>query len=97
MENLLPAILIILFPYAVIFMLCGMFNNYIMEVLLQDNLYMALLYLGVFWLIAFVSAIVICVRNIVCHRILQFVFCADVISCIIVYKKSKSAKKLERN
>lgn len=63
MKKLLPFTFIILFPYLIIFLIYSLFNHTIMEILFQNNIYVALLYLFIFWFIALVSAIAICANN----------------------------------
>lgn len=64
MRKLLPAILIILYPYCIVFLLFSIFSDsFIMEHFFLNNIFVALLYLGAVWLAALISAIIIYNRN----------------------------------
>lgn len=64
MKRLLPEILVILFPYSIVFLIYSVTNSSVMESLFDNNIYLGLLYLCVFWMAAFISAVLVCVRNI---------------------------------
>lgn len=64
MKRLLPEILVILFPYSIVFLIYSVTNPSVMESLFDNNIYLGFLYLYIFWMAAFVSAVLICIRNI---------------------------------
>lgn len=68
MRRLLPAVFIILFPYFIVFLICSFFQQDLMKTFFQDNAYLGILYLGILWVAAFLSAVVICVGNLVRKR-----------------------------
>lgn len=59
MKKLLPCIFIILFPYLIGFLIYSLFNPVFMEFIFQNNIYLGLFYLFIFWSIALISAIII--------------------------------------
>lgn len=68
MKKLLPAILVILYPYCIVFLLLSIFSQspimeHIMEHIFLNNVFVALLYLGVVWLMALASTLIIYHRN----------------------------------
>ncbi|HBV84846.1 MAG: hypothetical protein OSJ73_03295 [Lachnospiraceae bacterium] len=63
MKKMLPFIFIILFPYYIVFLISSLFNQYLMKYIFQNNFYLGLLSLCIFWFIAFISAIILCVNN----------------------------------
>lgn len=65
MKKILIHIFIILFPYFIVFLICSLFNKSLMKYIYHNNFYLGLLYLFAFWLIAFISAIIISINNLV--------------------------------
>ena len=65
MKKLLPYTFIILFPYAVGFLISSIFQPVLMEHIFHNNIYLGVLYLFGLWLIAFISAVIICIWNMV--------------------------------
>ncbi|NDO47155.1 hypothetical protein [Clostridium sp. MD294] len=170
MKKLLPVSFIILFPYSIVLLIYSLFHTTLMKYLFHNNIYTGFFYICIFWLISFINAICIFIKNIThkrnalqlakinmiikliqipayivlfivgiacmftiftfgisfvllaldcasiflsgliglsavkqnytegifsikelfLHSILQFIFCADVISAIILFRKSKS-------
>ena len=168
MKKLFLAIFIILFPYSIVLLITSLFHTTLMKYLFHNNIY-------TLWIIALISAIFICIKNIInnnnaletakinmiikilqipayififiiglaclftiftfgisfllitldcasifltgiigvsavkcnytekilsskelfLYSILQFVFCADIVSAVILYQKSKSANILK--
>lgn len=68
MKGLLPAILILLFPYYVLFLLYCCFRPSMTELLFHHSILRLFLSLLIFWLAALVSAIVICAKSLACRR-----------------------------
>lgn len=68
MKKTLPYIFIILFPYCIGLLICSLFNQSLMKYLFHDNFYLGLLYLCAFWLIAFISSMILCINNLVRRR-----------------------------
>lgn len=176
MKKLLPYTFIILFPYFILFLIYSLFQPSLMERFFENNFYRGLLFLCIFGLLAFVSAVTLLVNGLarkkdalelarvnmviklvqipayllifavgllcmitiftfgislilmvldgasilfsglvgicavtrghaegilspgewILHSILQFVFCADLVSAVIVYRKAKR-KNASRN
>lgn len=65
MKKMLPFILIILFPYFIVLLICSLFNEFLMKYICHNNFYLGLFYLFAFWLVAFISAMILCVKNFV--------------------------------
>ncbi|MCI8629455.1 MAG: hypothetical protein HFE57_08150 [Firmicutes bacterium] len=175
MKKLFLAIFIILFPYSIVLLITSLFHTTLMKYLFHNNIYIGVFYIGTLWIIALISAIFICIKNIInnnnaletakinmiikilqipayififiiglaclftiftfgisfllitldcasifltgiigvsavkcnytekilsskelfLYSILQFVFCADIVSAVILYQKSKSANILK--
>ena len=65
MKKIFLYFLIILFPYFIVFLICSLLNQSLMKYVFHNNVYFGLLYLGAFWFIALISAIIICINNFV--------------------------------
>lgn len=57
MKKYAPLILVMVYPYIVVFALYCIFSGFLMESFFQNNVYLLLLYMFVFWLFALVCAI----------------------------------------
>ncbi|WP_417030125.1 hypothetical protein [Blautia hydrogenotrophica] len=60
MKKFVPALSIVLFPYAVAFVLYGIFSGFLMENIFQDNIYFCLFILLIIWLVALICAVSTC-------------------------------------
>lgn len=65
MKKFLPAISIVLFPYAIVFMLYCMFSGFLMEDVFQNNAYLCLLILILIWVVALICAVSICAVSLI--------------------------------
>lgn len=63
MKRWIPCIFIILFPYAIAFLIYSLFHPSIMEHVFHDDIYRGVAYLFIFLLIAFISAIIVFIGN----------------------------------
>lgn len=68
MRKLLPYTFIILFPYAIGFLLCALLHPSWMKDLFQNNIYPGLFFLCLFWLFALLSAVTACIYHLACRR-----------------------------
>ena len=68
MKRYLP---IILFPYTIIIALASLFSNFIMETVFKNNIFLVLLVLLLFYIIALISAIIVSIKNLVLKRSAQ--------------------------
>lgn len=60
MKKFVPALSIVLFPYAVAFVLYGIFSGFLMENIFQNNIYFCLFILLIIWLVALICAVSTC-------------------------------------
>ncbi len=65
MKKFVPTVSIVLFPYAVAFVLYCIFSGFLMESVFQDNAYLCLLLLIIIWVIALICAVSICAVSLV--------------------------------
>lgn len=65
MRKFLPAISIVLFPYAIVFMMYCIFSGFLMEDVFQNNSYLCLLILILIWVVALVCAVSICTVSLI--------------------------------
>lgn len=64
MKKLLPMSFIILFPYSIVLLICSLFHTTLMKYLFHSNIYIGVFYICIFWLISFINAIFIFIKNI---------------------------------
>lgn len=65
MKKFVPTVSIVLFPYAVAFVLYCIFSGFLMENIFQNNAYLCLLLLIIIWVIALICAVSICAVSLV--------------------------------
>lgn len=65
MKKFVPTVSIVLFPYAVAFVLYCIFSGFLMESVFQNNAYLCLLLLIIIWVIALICAVSICAVSLV--------------------------------
>lgn len=65
MKKFVPTVSIVLFPYAVAFVLYCIFSGFLMESIFQNNAYLCLLLLIIIWVIALICAVPICAVSLV--------------------------------
>lgn len=65
MKKFVPAISIVLFPYAIAFVLYCIFSGFLMESVFQNNAYLCLLILIIIWVVALICAVSISARSLV--------------------------------
>lgn len=65
MKKFVPTVSIVLFPYAVAFVLYCIFSGFLMESIFQNNAYLCLLLLIIIWVIALICAVSICAVSLV--------------------------------
>ena len=65
MKKFVPTAPIVLFPYAVIFILYCIFTGFLMESVFQNNVFFCLILLVVIWIEAFICAISICIVSLI--------------------------------
>ena len=65
MKKLFLAIFIILFPYSIVLLITSLFHTTLMKYLFHNNIYIGVFYIGTLWIIALISAIFICIKNII--------------------------------
>lgn len=65
MKKFVPALSIVLFPYAVAFVLYCIFSGFLMENIFQNNAYLCLLILGILWIVAFICAVLTCAVSLI--------------------------------
>ena len=65
MKKFIPAITIVIFPYAIAFVLYCIFSGFLMESLFQNNVYLCLLALLVLWGTSLICSITICAVSII--------------------------------
>lgn len=172
MKKFIPAIVVVIFPYSILFVIYCIFSGFLMKTVFDNNVYLCLLFLIALWVLSLICAILICVisrvqrwdsfevvrismlikliqipayvlifligsvclftiftfaisfvlmlldcmaillsgligisavkrshtegvlstKELFIHGILQFIFCADVVSSVIVFRKTKLAK-----
>ncbi len=68
MRKLMPYTFIILFPYAIGFLLCALLHPSWMKDFFQNNIYLGLFFLCLFWLFALLSAVIACIYHLACRR-----------------------------
>ena len=65
MKKFLPAISIVLFPYAIVFMMYCIFSGFLIKDVFQNNAYFCLLILILIWVVALICAVSICTVSLI--------------------------------
>ncbi len=65
MKKFVPVLSIVLFPYAVAFILYCIFSGFFMENVFQNNVFSCLLILVIIWIVALVCAIYTCATSLI--------------------------------
>lgn len=65
MKKFVPTLSIVLFPYAIAFVLYCIFSGFLMESVFQSNAYFCLLMLVIIWIVALISSVSICAVSLV--------------------------------
>lgn len=64
-KKFIPALSIVLFPYAIVFVLYCIFSGFLMESFFQSNAFFACLILMIIWVVDLICAVSICVVSLV--------------------------------